>query len=315
LLSHDLESNPVYEEACTIGRDFARLSQKLVNLKKTNRVAMLVSNEAFTAMEWFPLPGQKLNYNDVVRLMYDELYKMNIGCDMINPSCESFDSYDLIIVPALYAAADSLLERLNSFVFGGGHVVYTFKSGFADEHIKVRTTAQPGIINEACGISYSQFVEAKSVSLKGDPFGVGEENNKIHTWMELLVPTTAHVLAYYDHPHWGTYAAVTSNSFGKGTATYIGCLLSAGLMGKILERVIKNAELWGEDQKLRFPLIVKSGINELDKTVRYYFNYSDETVAFTYPHTEGTELLSERKIKQDQLVELERWGVVIVEEL
>jgi beta-galactosidase len=314
LLSHDFEPNPVYEEAKTIGRDFARLSPHLVNLRKSNRVAMLVSNEALTAIEWFPLPGRKTNYNDIVRLMYDELYKMNVGCDIVHPSSKALENYDLIVVPALYAAPDHLLERLNAFVRNGGHIVYTFKSGFTDEHVKVRTTPQPGIIHEACGIRYSMFVEPKSVSLKGDPFGVGSEHNTVETWMELITPTTAEVLAFYDHPHWGKYAAVTCNRYGKGTATYIGCLTSAAVMSKILETAVKKAGLWGTDQQIRFPLIVKSGVNEQGKTVRYYFNYSDAPQSFRYPHAAGKELLTGDDVKQGQQMELTRWGVMIIEE-
>ncbi|WP_198175116.1 beta-galactosidase [Spirosoma telluris] len=53
LLSHDFEPNPTYDEAKTIGRDFEKLSSHLVNLKKTNSVAMLFSNEALTAFNAF----------------------------------------------------------------------------------------------------------------------------------------------------------------------------------------------------------------------------------------------------------------------
>ena len=67
LLSHDMQPNAPYREACTIGADFKRLSEKLVNLKKKNRVAMLVSNEALTALNLFRLPDGKTFYNDVVR--------------------------------------------------------------------------------------------------------------------------------------------------------------------------------------------------------------------------------------------------------
>jgi beta-galactosidase len=314
LLSHDLGTNPTYEEAATIGRDFARLSPKLVNLKKMSRAAVLVSNEALTALEWFPLPGGSVRYNDIVRLLYDRLYEMNVGCDILHPgSSGSFAQYDLIVVPALYAASDELLERLNRYVENGGHVVYTFKSGFADEHVKVRTGVQPGLIGEACGVRYSQFVEPKSVSLKGDPFGVGAELNGVSVWMELLTPTTAEVLAWYDHPHWGAYAAITENRYGKGTATYIGCLPSAAVIGKVLERACKTAGLWGADQELRFPLIVKSGTNERGKTVRYYFNYSDEPRSFDYPHEDGLELLADRPVRSGERIELDRWGVAIIE--
>ncbi|WP_434749104.1 beta-galactosidase [Paenibacillus amylolyticus] len=315
LLSHDFEPNPVYNEAKTIGRDFARLSPKLVNLKKTNRVAVLFSNEALTSIKWFGFNfTSDKNYNDVVRWMYDELYKMNIGCDLIDPSVESYTGYDVLVVPALYAASDALLEKLNQFVQDGGHIVYSFKSGFANEHIKVRSTRQPGLISEACGISYNLFVEPKHVALRDDPFGVGEEHNQVHTWMELITPTTAEVLAWYDHPHWGEYAAITQNNYGKGKATYVGCYTSAAVIRNVLERVMKDAGVWGADQELAFPLIVKSGVNDQGQTIRYYFNYSDEPVSFHNPQGEGTELLSGDVIAAGQKIELERWGIRIIEQ-
>ncbi|RRJ63708.1 beta-galactosidase [Paenibacillus oralis] len=315
LLSHDFEPNPVYEEATTIGRDFARLSPHLANLKKQNKVAILVSNESLTAMEWFKFNFTSTkNYNDVVRMMYDELYRMNVGCDFVSPSTPSFERYDLLVVPALYTASGELLERLNRFVYDGGHIVYTFKSGFTDENVKVRTERQPGVIGEACGVSYSMFVEPKRVSLKDDPFRVGVEHNQVHTWMELLTPVTAEVLAYYDHPHWGKYAAVTQNRYGQGQAMYIGCMTSEAVMGKILEHAVKQAGLWGHDQDIRFPLITKHGMNGMGKTVRYFFNYSDLPASLNYPHREGTELLTGAPVSPGETLNLEPWGFKIIEE-
>ncbi|UPK43571.1 beta-galactosidase [Paenibacillus pabuli] len=315
LLSHDFEPNPVYNEAKTIGRDFARLSPQLVNLKKTNRVAVLFSNEALTSIKWFGFNfNSDKKYNDVVRWMYDELYKMNIGCDLIDPSVESYEGYDVIVVPALYAASDALLERLNQFVQDGGHVVYSFKSGFANEHIKVRSTRQPGLISEACGISYNLFVEPKNVSLRDDPFKVGEEENQIHTWMELITPTTAEVLAWYDHPHWGEYAAITQNAYGKGKATYVGCYTSSAVIRNVLERVMKEAGLWGIDQELAFPIIVKSGVNDQGNTIRYFFNYSDQATSFANAYGDGTELLAGTTVSNGQIIELEPWGFCIIEQ-
>ena len=106
---------------------------------------------------------------------------MNVGVDFIDPSSDTLEDYKLVIVPALYAAPDSLLQRLNLLVKNGGHVVYTFKSGFSDQNVKVRTSKQPGIIDEACGISYNQFTIPENVSLKEDPFKVGAEKNKVST--------------------------------------------------------------------------------------------------------------------------------------
>ena len=312
LLSHDFEPNPTYEEAKTIGKDFQRLSSHLINLKKTNQVAILFSNEALTAFNQFR-PGRE-GYNDILRPMYDALYRMNVGVDFVDPSSTNIESYKLLVVPALYAAPDSLLQRLNRFVKNGGHVVYTFKSGFSDQNVKVRYTKQPGIINEACGIYYSQFTNPQNVSLKGDPYQVGSENNKASTWMELITPTTAKVLAYYDHPVWGKYAAITENNYGKGLATYIGCMISSAAMEKVLADAVKKAGLWKEEQKLYFPIITRQGINEQGKAVRYIFNYSAQPVTVNYTFGDGRELLRGETINNNSTLQLEPWGVKIVEE-
>jgi beta-galactosidase len=311
LLSHDFEPNPTYEEAKTIGADFKKLGPHLANLKKKNEMAILFSNEALTAYNSFG-PG---NYNDILRPIYDVLYNMNVGVDFIDPSSKQIEKYQLIVVPALYAAPDSLLRHLNRFVKNGGHIVYTFKSGFADEHNKVRSVRQPGIISEACGIGYSEFTVPAKVNMKDDPFHVGDNQNYTAKWMELIVPTTARVLARYDHPAWGKYAAVTQNNYGKGMATYIGCGTSNAITEKILEGAVKNAGLWGKDQALRFPLIVKSGTNQLNKLVHYYFNYSAEPKTFTYPYANGRALLKGESVTAESQITLPAWGFQIIEEL
>ena len=315
LLSHDFEPNPTYEEAKTIGKDFARLSPHLLNLKKKNQVAILFSNEALTAFNAFSFGwGAKENYNDVLRPMYDALYRQNIEIDFVDPSTTNLDQYKMLVVPALYAASDALLQRLNGFVKNGGHIVYTFKSGFSDENVKVRTSRQPGIIQEACGITYSQFTLPHQVSLKDDPYQVGKEQNQIRYWMELITPGTAKVLAYYDHPVWGSYAAITQNTYGKGVATYIGFMPGEVLLEKILGEAVKKAGLWKADQALSFPLITRSGVNQRGKVVHYYFNYSAAPATFQYPHPESRELLSNQAVPRNQPLSLKPWGVSIVEE-
>jgi beta-galactosidase len=312
LLSHDLEPNPVYEEAKTIGKDFQRLSPRLINLTISNKVAILFSNEALTAFNQFKPGGE--DYNDMVRRTYDALYRMNVGVDFVDPTSAHIEKYKLLIVPALYAAPDSLLERLNRFVKNGGHIVYTFKSGFSDQHVKVRSSHQPGIIDEACGIYYNEFTIPKNVTLKDNPFGVSGRDNWVAYWMELITPTTAKVLAYYDHPVWGKYAAITQNNYGKGLATYIGCWVSNEVTGKIMEDAVKKAGLWGEAQMLSFPIITKQGVNEKGKIVHYIFNYAAKTTTLTYPFASGQELLENQVINRNSTVEIEPWGIKIIEE-
>lgn len=314
LLSHDLQPNPVYHEAKTIGADFKRLSAKLINLKKKNKTAILVSNESLTGLSWFKFNHHsELNYNDIVRLIYDELYKINVEVDIIHSETDNLADYSLIIVPCLYVASDELLERLNQYVYNGGHAVFTFKSGFTNENLKVRTRSQPGIIEKACGVQYQMFVEPKNVKLTNHSYDIAEDKNEVHTWMELLTPTTAKVLATYDHPAWGEYAAITCNEYGKGFATYVGCIVSSETMSEILIDAVKRANIWRQEQQFRFPVIIKSGLNDAGHEMKYFFNYSFEEQSFAYPFPESVELLEDVTYQNEEMIKISPWSFKIFE--
>src|SRR4051812_47183603 len=313
LLSQDNKPNPTYDEAGTIGRDLARLGPELVNMRKQNRIAIYVSNQALTAFNAFKFGWtSQSTYNDVLRPFYDALYRMNAEVDFVSPLSTDFSPYKLILVPALYAASDAEIERLNAFAKAGGHLVYTFKSGFSDENVKVRSTTQPGLIAEAPGVRYPQFAIPGGVSLEGDPYRVGTENNAPRWWMELLTPTTASTLAQYHHPVWGKYAAITRNVFGKGEVTYIGFMPTEALAEKILQEAIQRAGIWGPQQSLHFPTIMRSGMLANGKAVHYVLNFSAAPERANYGFAAGKDLLSGESVRQDATIALPPWGVAVV---
>lgn len=317
ILSHDLQPNAPYQEVCTIGADFARLSNKLIDLKKRNRVAILISNESLTALNHFSLalPGRQMNYNDVFRRVYDALYEMNVECDILFPcDGDKLSRYTMVVAPALYSAPDALLDALSVYVKQGGHLVATFKTGFADEHLTVRTETQPGRLSECFGIRYDEFTEPKDVGLTGDSFALDNADRQIDTWMELVTPGSAKVLARYDHKFWGNYAAVTENQYGSGSATYIACLPHKNYMKQILQTVLRNAGLWGAEQSVCFPVIIKSGVNRAGNEIHYYFNYSGDVIQQTYLHGKATELLSGKRTEANEKITLKPWGFFVFEE-
>jgi beta-galactosidase len=315
LLSQDNAPNPTYREAQTIGADLARLGPKLVDMRKHNRIAIYVSNRALTGFNAFKFGWTSdKTYNDVLRPFYDALYRMNAEVDFIDPSTTDLSAYSLILVPALYTASDAEITRLNGFAKAGGHLLYTFKSGFSDENVKVRSTTQPGLIAQAAGVSYSQFTIPEGVSLEGDPYKVGPDANTARWWMEMLTPTTATVLARYHHPVWGQYAAVTRNAWGKGDVTYVGFMPSDALAEKIVEDSVKNAGLWGTQQATHYPQIVRSGVLNDGHAVHYVLNYTAAPTRVTYGFGAGTELLSGKAVAGGGAIDLAPWGVAIVEE-
>lgn len=317
VLSQDYKPNEVYKEISTIGADLKRLGPKLVNLRKDNKVALYVSNTALGGFDAFKInaDGRTVIYNDVVRSYYDALYRMNVEVDIVSPSSSTdLSKYSLIVVPALYSASDAEIEKLNAFARKGGHLLYTFKSGFSDENTKVRYASQPGGIAEAAGVTYNQFTIPEGVTLEGDPFAVGEADNKVRWWMELLTPTTAKVVARYKHPSWPDYAAITRNSYGKGEVTYVGFMPTDTVIDKLVFEEVKRAGVAPSVSNAAFPIVVKTGTLQSGKRVRYVMNYSAKPQVLSNAFGEGTELLTNQSVKSGGSIQLGAWDVKIIEE-
>jgi beta-galactosidase len=317
VLSQDYKPNEVYKEISTIGADLKRLGPKLVNLRKDNKVALYVSNTALGGFDAFKInaDGRTVIYNDVVRSYYDALYRTNVEVDIISPSSTTgLSKYSLIVVPALYSASDAEIEKLNAFARKGGHLLYTFKSGFSDENTKVRYASQPGGIAEAAGVTYNQFTIPEGVTLEGDPFAVGEADNKVRWWMEFLTPTTAKVVARYKHPSWPDYAAITRNSYGKGEVTYVGFMPTDTVIDKIMFEEVKRAGVAPSVSNATFPIVVRTGTLQSGKRVRYVMNYSAKPQVLSNAFGEGTELLANQTVKSGGSIQLGAWDVKIIEE-
>lgn len=316
ILSHDLKPNPIYDEVAQVGNELKNNSRALLGLKKHNSVAFIVSNDSLTAIDdWFNFSNAKVNgqkgdsYNDIFRQYYDEIYNLNVEVDILGIIDSNIEKYKLLIIPLLYIASDEELHLLNEFVKKGGHVLYTFKSGFSNENIQVRTEQQPAIISKACGINYQLFVEPEKVSLNFPGHSLKPEELVVRDWMELLVPTTAQVIATYDHPHWGKYAAITQNRYGMGIATYVGCSITNTAIKEVLLIALRAANI--KVCTTQFPLVVKSGVNQDGDLVEFYFNYSDYEQSTKLLHS-GQSLLANKAVYKDNIVKIESWDLMIV---
>jgi beta-galactosidase len=313
VLSHDLEPNRAYAEVSRTAHELERVGPEIVDLKRPNKVAILYSNDSHFGIKFMPF-SDHADYRSVMSEMYRALYELNVGVDFIFPDSTNLSDYKVIVVPPLYVASDDLLNKLADYVRQGGHVVMAFKSGFCNEYSTVRWVMAPGPLRKASGFRYQEFSNLRQpVALKGDPFQAGEDN-RVTDWAEMLILEGAQPLAYYDHPFFGKYPAITRNHFGDGTLTYEGTVLSEKLQERVLLDVLKLAGLSGPDQQLPQPVRVKHGLNRKGNTVHYYLNYSSETHTFVYPYGAGRELLGQTAVASSQSITLKPWDLAIIEE-
>lgn len=313
VLSHDLQPSRAYREVTRIAQELKRVGPRLVNLQRRNEVAILYSIDSFHGIEFMPF-DDRVNYMTVLQQFYRTLYRLNVGVDFIFPDTEDLSSYRLIVVPPLYIADDALLGRLAAYVKDGGRLVVSFKSGFCNEFSTVRWTLAPGPLREAAGFSYQEFSNLKRpLALAGDPFGVGE-GNQVSVWAEFLVPDTAEVVARYDHPFFGRFAAITRNRYGKGTFTYQGTFLSDELQRAVLLQELEAAGLRGPDQDLPPRVGVRHGRLQDGSPVHVYLNYTAQEQRIPYSGGPGNELLSGRPVAAAETVALAPWEVAVIVE-
>jgi len=313
VLGHDLQPGRAYEEVSRTAHELQRIGPEITDFQRKNQVAILYSNDSSYGLEFMKFSDRE-NYRSILRQMYGVLYRANIGVDFVFPESMNLADYKVIVVPPLYVASDALLHRLAEYVRGGGNVVMAFKSGFCNEYSTVRWDMAPGPLREAAGFHYQEFSSLRQpLTLKGDPFHAGSEN-KVSEWAEMLIPDTAQALAFYEHPFFEKYPAITRNVYGKGTLTYEGAVLSEKLQEQVLLGVLQQARLTGPDQSLPSSVRVKHGQNRKGKTLHYFLNYSNDAQNFTYTYGAGVDLLTQNTIARGQMITLKPWDAAILEE-
>ena len=298
VLSHDFTPGAVYQEAKTIGADFARLSPRLKNLQRRSDVAFLVSNRSLTGLKHsYAFAGP--NYGDILRWLYDSFFRLNVSVDILDDTARDFSGYKLVVTPGLYCAEDALLEALREYVRGGGQLLSSFRSFFCDENLKIRTACQPGGLTDVFGMTY-------------DNFTVPEEVPGVRQWMELLRPEEGtQVLLGYDHPVYAPYAAATWHPYGSGSAAYIAAMLESPALDALLERLLPKMGI--RLLPCRWPLIVKEGMNDAGERIRFLLNYSSQPQ--TWQADRGCrELLSDKPLSPGESLPLAPWGAAVIRE-
>ena len=314
VLGHDLQPGRPYDEVSRTAHELQGIGPEIADLRIKNQVAVLYSRDSYYGIEFMKF-SDRVNYSSILHQMYDALYHANIGVDFLFPESTNLSDYKVILVPPLYIASDALLARLSDFVKNGGHLVVAFKSVFCNEYSTVRSEMMPGPLKEAAGFHYQAFSSLQQpLPLKDDPFHVGIDN-KVSEWAEMIVPDTAKALAYYDHPFFEKYAAITRNEFGKGSLTYEGTVLTDKLQKAVLLGVLDEAGLAASDQKIPAAVHVKHAQNRQGKILHFYLNYSSSSQIVPYAYGSGTNLLSPGSaVTPGQSLPLQPWDLAIVEE-
>lgn len=315
VLSHDLTPSETYRECAAIGAELRALSPHLLHLKKHSRVAVMTSSRSQTGLQWFPAApmGQtpEKNYSDYLRWLCDSLYRLNVEYDVISDAERDFDSYDLLVLPSLYAAPEDLLRAVDGYVKGGGHLLASFRTGFADEYLKIYHDSQPHLLTDCLGLTYDRFTQPEpGTELSSDAIPL-PEHVAATDWMELVELRGAEALCVYSHPVWGGVPAVTVNGYGAGQAAYLAACFDPAGLDAVLTALLPRLGI--AVPKERFPLVIRRGVNSAGRHITFFFNYSGAVMPVSAAHPAGTFLPEGQAAGRDEAFTLPPWGARILE--
>lgn len=324
ILSHDLKENETYREVCRIGEEFSRLGD-LTAFAPDTGIAMVLDNNSLTGLSYFPI-GENLDYNSIMRWLFDALYQMNITCDFIYPEDilsfseeELLAKYHLILLPGLYSVKAEVTQKLNRYVKEGGHLISTFRSAVSNEYLEVYADSLPYGLTDCFGIAYDQFTIPGSVSLCSPDLSV-EEACPVTDFMEFLRPVSAQTLtlAGYNYHAYQNYSAITYHPYGKGSAAYIGCCFSGENLRAFLKIILEKMDI--KIPCCGFPVICKTGTDRQGNRIVYVFNYSDNVQSFSlseyltddaFSASKAASLFDEKNISLSEKIALLPWDVQI----
>lgn len=227
VLSHDgRNQGRVYKEIGQIGDELKLLAPVLKDTCVVSEVCILYSHDNEWTLQQPMQPNVHFHQRDHIQLFYNALHDRNIPVDFARPT-EDLSKYKLVIAPSLHLLAGGEADLLKLYVQNGGTLVGTFNSGLIDEHGIAPDTGYPHDLTDVFGMEVMEF----------DPLPPGDENHltfkgafptsHLHPakiWCDLIEPKECQILATYSKDFYSGRPAMTMNTFGLGTAIYVGTM-------------------------------------------------------------------------------------------
>lgn len=323
MLPHDYSQNRVFRELTLLGKDLECHGDRLTDLQVDSEVGLLYSQDSKYALEFNPcltVPGDvepdPYSYQRIFNSCYRSCFDSNAQTSIVHPN-QDFEQLQLLVVPALYVADDGLLHRIAQYVQDGGHLLLTFRSGYADEFGRARWDTAPGPLRRASGISYREYSNLNSsLSLRAGAGCLGlPPESSCDGWADGLELEGATPLAYYDHPHFGRWPAITTHAFGQGRVTYLGTLPNPQLGRAVVSWAMHQANIQPRVSNLPEAVRVTTARNRQGERLWFIANWSQEPQRIVDFPISFRDMLNETTHQAHDALTLQPWDMrVLIED-
>ncbi|MBX6358639.1 MAG: beta-galactosidase [Acidobacterium ailaaui] len=240
MLNHDRSKSPAFDEIVQTVKELKALGHEALHASYVSDAAIVFDNDADWAVSI--QPGQpKLKYMNEVMSWYGAAWAGHYGLDVIDAT-RDLSRYKIVLAPFMYIVSEKQAANIREFVRSGGVFVAGFRLGAKDPESRMMKTPLPGLLRDVMGVTVKDYVPVYSEKQRvkfAQTYGDAESDCQL--WYDVLAPEKAEVLATYTTGRYAGEAAVTSNSFGKGKAVYIGARLDPAGLGRLLNTLAASA--------------------------------------------------------------------------
>jgi beta-galactosidase len=306
MVPHAGPDTRVFREVSDFGAELSRLVP-VAGSRVPAQAALVLDWPSWWASELDSHPSADFRLQDALLAHYGPLWRAGVATDLVRPDAD-LGAYRLVVVPNLYLVGDAAVERLNSFVAGGGTLVMSFFSGIVDEHDHVRLGGYPAPFRELLGLTVEEFwplLAAETLQVRSAAFG----SFTGMLWAEAVRADGAEVLAEVDGGDLDGTPLVLRHSYGRGVGWYVATRPEPAAMASILGRAYAEAGVHPT-------AAVTPGVEVVRRVgdgASYLFllNHGDRPVETTIPHS-GVDLLTGRR--HQGTVALDQFGVAVIAE-
>ena len=214
-----------------------------------------------------------LDCESEMKRLHGILFRAGQSVDVI-PASRDFSGYRLVIIPNMIVTDPGFTDRLKAYVAGGGVAVVTYRTAVKDrDNNLVFGKTIPVDLCDLLGLFVEEtesVQEYHCIPLAGET-GSGTAG----IFRDMIVPQGAQTLWRYDDPFYRRYAAITRNSWGKGTVYYVGATPDQAILDRVIGQAMEAAGL----ESLPLPDGVESVVRGSGEArVRILLNHNETTV-------------------------------------
>ncbi|WNB86095.1 beta-galactosidase [Cellulomonas sp. ATA003] len=330
VLPHDQQPGRVYEQLAALGGELRTAGDAVAGLVPDAQVGLLYSNASKFGLTFQPSlshgsePDAR-SYEHIVEAFYRGAFDAGVGVRILHDAhvtgphgtrepADVARELPVLLVPALYVADDALLDWLRAYADAGGHLVLGPRTAYADHEARARLEPKPARLADAAGVGYQEFTNLGApVPVRGTDGGLDLPPGASATaWADALVPAGADVLAEYEHPQLGRWAAATTARHGAGRVTTVGTVPDDAFARALLTWLVPVGDDW---RRLAVqPVTVLSATSGEGRRLRFVHNWSWEPTSVAVP-VAVTDAVSGAEISAGDELALGAWDVrVLVED-